>query len=186
MDASNAARNYNRESKELNWLLHFFYVIKIESIHMLAKVNIMNTNQDAVTGEESLNVNLIADVLSVWGDIRHFIIAALKYNGGRSNENDCLKEILSGERQLWVVDGNLGVVVTGIMLFPQKTCGIIDICTGVEFNRWAHLVAKVENWMKLQGCDQAFFVARPGMEKLLKANGYDKTHAFFEKELTDG
>lgn len=127
----------------------------------------------------------IDQINSYWKDIKQPIENACEYNGNKYNSNDCLVELLSGEKQLWLVlDTQIkAVVITCIMKFPQCKCCMIDICTGTGINEWVHLLKIIEEWAVLKNCREMFFIARLGMEKKLKEFGYRKTHSLLEKSL---
>ncbi len=120
-----------------------------------------------------------------WDFVSPLLKAACEYNGGRYSIEDCVKEILSGEKILWIAkDEEMhGIAVTGIMQFPNKKCAIIDICTGKNLEKWGHHISLIEKWAKNNACDQMFLITRPGMQKILEINNYRKTHLFFEKDL---
>lgn len=127
------------------------------------------------------------EIDTVWDEILPLLDAACEYNGGRYSANDYLSDLRESDKQLWLVrnDGMLrAVVVTAIVNFPLKRCCSIDICTGEGLAEWGHLTQIIEHWAKSLGCDAMFLTARPGMERLLSALHYRKTHAIFEKNLT--
>lgn len=120
-----------------------------------------------------------------WPNIESRVVAACLYNGGRYSSEDCLQELLSKQKQLWLANDSEGVIITQIIDFPQMRCCSIDICTGENLAEWGDLVSVIECWARNQECSQMFLIARPGMEKLLKQHGYLKTHSVFEKELRE-
>lgn len=125
----------------------------------------------------------VADIS--WELVRPWIEAACLYNGGRYSFEDCRKEIEEGKKHLWLAsdDKIKGVILSSIVQFPRKKCAFIDICTGEELVNWGDMVALIEEWARLKGCEQMFLIAREGMGKLLKKHDYRKTHGVFEKDL---
>lgn len=124
-----------------------------------------------------------AKIPECWPMIEERIAAACMYNGGRYGSDDCLEELKSNQKQLWIVHEGSGIVITQLIDFPRMRSCSIDVCTGNNLDAWSNLLGVIENWARAQGCAQMFLIARPGMEKLLKAHGYVKTHTVFEKEL---
>lgn len=127
----------------------------------------------------------IEHIPNYWPDVESRIVDACLYNGGRYSAEDCLNELLSKQKQLWLANNNEGIIITQIIDFPQIRCCSIDVCTGSNFVAWGDLVSVIECWARNQDCSQMFLIARAGMEKLLRQHGYTKTHSVFEKELKE-
>lgn len=128
---------------------------------------------------------LPTQINEVWDSIEADVQLACEYNGSRYNSDDCLDELLKGEKQLWlVIEHSIkAIVITQIISFPRIKCCGIDICTGIGLQQWKSLLPIIEDWGRKQDCRMMFLCARPGMEKALKDQGYKKTHVFLEKEL---
>jgi hypothetical protein len=126
------------------------------------------------------------EVESVWHAVESLISEACEYNNGRYAAEDYKEMLLSGDMQLWLaIDGGIinGLAITMLVPFPRKKCCVIDICTGSGLEGWVHFTALIEEWAVSNGCHQMFNHARPGMERLLKSQGYRKTHVILEKDL---
>lgn len=128
---------------------------------------------------------LPSNINDIWPVIELKIQIACQYNGNRYNADDCLRELLSGEKQLWLaIDKTIdGIAISQIIPFPRMKCCSIDICTGIGLEQWKSLLPQIEDWARKLHCSQMFFISRPGMEKALKDQGYKKTHVFLEKDL---
>ena len=124
------------------------------------------------------------DISETWPLVEQMISDALI----RSNEhtaNDILKDLISGDAQMWLAwhenDGVLGVMVT-YMQQTTLSCHLrIFLCVGEQRKRWLHHIESVEQWAKNKGANKVSAVVRPGWEKVLP--NYRKTHVTLEKNL---
>lgn len=125
-------------------------------------------------------------VPKIWHRVEGLIVEACAYNGGRYRAEDHLNELMAGIKQLWMVvsgDDVLAVVITEIIDYPRKRCATIHICTGNGLAEWAKFLPTIEAWAREHGCAEMFLMARPGMERALRDQNYQKSHVLLEKTL---
>lgn len=92
----------------------------------------------------------------------------------------------SGKWQMWVInapDRVKAVLATEvhIQISGRKACSV-HFLTGEDSGEWLHLVSKLEEWAKFQGCEVVDMMARKGWAKRLP--DYHMSHVFLEKGLT--
>jgi len=63
-----------------------------------------------------------------------------------------------------------------------KVCHIY-IMTGRQRNKWQHLISKIEDFAREEGCDIMELIARPGWQKVLNIFDYKRTHVVLEKKI---
>ena len=59
----------------------------------------------------------------------------------------------------------------------------IYIMTGRQRHKWQHLISKIEDFAKEEGCEMMELIARPGWQKVYNNHGYKKTHVVLEKQI---
>jgi len=132
------------------------------------------------------------DVGKVWMIVRPLIQDALAYSGNHHNVGHYFDLCKSGKVQLWLIwdkDKNTinerlnGVVITQIIQRSVTRVLHTPIVTGKNRQKWQHLIEKLENFAKDQGCDVVELVARPGWQKIMDKYNYKKTHVFLEKRI---
>lgn len=93
-------------------------------------------------------------------------------------------QVLSGGYLLWLVaDGRelKAAVVTELLQTEwRKVCNIIA-CGGSHMNEWLHLIEKIENYARAEGCSAVDIVGRDGWEKMLPT--YRRKYVILEKAL---
>jgi hypothetical protein len=120
------------------------------------------------------------------------IKSALAYSGQLTDSDFVFDTLKEGKFQLWVlwdkkqskaVDKYFGVVVTEIIKRKfGKVCHIY-IMTGKQRTKWQHLITKVEDFAKQEGCKMMELIARPGWQRVLDDYGYKRTHVVLEKQI---
>lgn len=119
------------------------------------------------------------------------IEAATHYSVGKYKGADIVKYIASGAMQLWAaydeehkhVDG---IAITEIVTYPQRKICRFLCATGENLDNWIDLINEIETWATVMGCDGFQAECRPGWERLLKGNGYRKSHVILGKDLGNG
>ena len=134
----------------------------------------------------------IQELEKVWGIVEKDIKSALVYSGQLTDSDFVFDTLKEGKFQLWVlwdkkqskaVDKYFGVVVTEIIKRKfGKVCHIY-IMTGKQRTKWQHLITKVEDFAKQEGCKMMELIARPGWQRVLDDYGYKKTHVVLEKQI---
>jgi type II secretory pathway component PulJ len=134
----------------------------------------------------------IEELEQVWSLVEKDIKSALAYSGQLTDSDFVFDTLKEGKFQLWVlwdkkqskaVDKYFGVVVTEIIKRKfGKVCHIY-IMTGKQRTKWQHLITKVEDFAKQEGCKMMELIARPGWQRVLDDYGYKRTHVVLEKQI---
>jgi hypothetical protein len=130
----------------------------------------------------------------VWSLVVNPINEALTYSGDH-HHSDHYKDLLKeGKLQLWILwdeekssiqEKYNGLVITQIIIRSKKKVCHMPMVTGKNRQRWQHLIEKIENFAKDQGCDCMELIARPGWQKILDKHKYFRTHVVLEKQLKE-
>ena len=134
----------------------------------------------------------IQELEQVWGLVEKDIKSALAYSGQLTDSDFVYETAKEGKFQIWVlwdknqkktVDKYFGVVVTEIIKRKfGKVCHIY-IATGRQRTKWQHLVNRVEEFAKEEGCKMMELIARPGWKRVYNNYGYKQTHVVLEKQI---
>ena len=134
----------------------------------------------------------IGELDKVWSLVEKDIKSALAYSGQLTDSDFVYETALEGKFQIWIiwdkdqkktVDKYFGVVVTEIIKRKfGKVCHIY-IMTGKQRTKWQHLITKVEDFAKEEGCKMMELIARPGWQRVLNAFDYKRTHVVLEKKI---
>ena len=134
----------------------------------------------------------IQELEKVWGIVEKDIKSALAYSSKLTDSDFVFDTLKEGKFQLWVlwdknqkktIDKYFGVVVTEIIKRKfGKVCHIY-IMTGKQITKWQHLITKVEDFAKQEGCKMMELIARPGWQRVLDDYGYKRTHVVLEKQI---
>lgn len=101
------------------------------------------------------------------------------------------KEAADGTLLLWLVWDEearkaLGLVGTQIIIKPSGRLWLdIKLAAGEQHERWVHLIARLEEFGRLNGCERVEFRARPGWSRSLPDYQVTKV-TFLSKDLNDG
>ena len=134
----------------------------------------------------------IQELDKVWSMIEKDIKSALAYSSQLTDSDFVFDLAKEGKFQIWVLwdkeqkkteQKYFGVVVTELIKRKfGKVCHIY-IMTGRQRHKWQHLISKIENFAKKEGCEMMELIARPGWQKVLKIFDYKRTHVVLEKEI---
>ena len=134
----------------------------------------------------------IGELDKVWSLVEKDIKSALAYSSQLTDSDFVFDTAKEGKFQLWVlwdknqkktIDKYFGVVVTEIIKRKfGKVCHIY-IMTGRQRTKWQHLINKVEDFAKEEGCKMMELIARPGWQRVLNAFDYKRTHVVLEKKI---
>lgn len=123
-------------------------------------------------------------VRDVFPAVRGLIEAVAERSGGRWSVSGLLERFMRGDWQLWIVwDGRVRAIVA-TELYREMTgikCCMIRFCTGSGAAEWSHLLAKIEDFARAEGCVYLDMLARKGWAKHLP--DYKLTHVELQKEL---
>ena len=113
------------------------------------------------------------NVFEVWSDIREYLEPAVETSNGRSQ-----LWIAFDEERIW------GALTTEITQYPGKRCLSMHFLGGTSLEQWyPSMLEHVTNHGKNMNCSAIEGTARFGFWKFLKQDGFDKTSAFYEKDL---
>lgn len=113
-------------------------------------------------------------------DYRELLEQALRHAGGTHTFEDVAAGIEHGRFQFWPAPHS--VVVTEIIQFPQRKIAHCFLAAGrmeeIQIQRrW------LEGWAKSVGCESVTIAGRPGWERVLGPDGYEKAAVLLEKKL---
>ena len=91
--------------------------------------------------------------------------------------------IIWDKNQKKTVDKYFGVVVTELIKRKLGKVCHIYIATGRQRHKWQHLINKIEDFAKEEGCQMMELIARPGWQKVYNNYGYKRTHVVLEKQI---
>ena len=134
----------------------------------------------------------IIELDKVWSLVEKDIRNALAYSG-QLNDSDLVYETAKEDKfQVWVIwdknqkktnDKYFGVVVTEIIKRKHGKVCHVYIVTGRQMSKWQHLISRVEEFAKDEGCKMMELIARPGWQKVYNNHGYKRTHVVLEKQI---
>jgi hypothetical protein len=134
------------------------------------------------------------EINKVWVLAKPYVDDALVYSNSHHHSDHFKNLMVQGKLQLWLLwddkkntiqEKMNGVVVSEIINRSIKKVFHLPIVTGKNRQRWQHLIEKLENFAKDQGCDCMELIARPGWQKILDKHNYFKTHVVLEKNLKE-
>jgi len=134
------------------------------------------------------------NISKVWILAKPYIDDALAYSNSHHHSDHFFELMTKGKLQLWILWDDTknttqekmnGVVISEIIQRSIKKVFHLPIVTGKNRQRWQHLIEKLEDFAKDQGCDLMELIARPGWQKILDKYNYKKTHVILEKELKE-
>ncbi len=97
---------------------------------------------------------------------------------------DVEQDVLSGGALLWLVWEDpivLGATVTQIITQDNRKICMVVACGGEDGRSWVHLISKIEDYARNEGCELSRIVGRKGWMKLLP--DYKESRVILEKAL---
>jgi len=134
----------------------------------------------------------IIELDKVWSLVEKDIKNALAYSGQLTDSDYVFETAKEDKFQVWVIwdkkekqtsDKYFGVVVTEIIKRKHGKVCHVYIVTGRQMSKWQHLISRVEEFAKDEGCKMMELIARPGWQKVYNNHGYKKTHIVLEKQI---
>ena len=134
----------------------------------------------------------IEELDKVWSLVEKDIKSALAYSGQLTDSDYVFETAKEDKFQVWVIwdkkekqasDKYFGVVVTEIIKRKHGKVCHVYIVTGRQMSKWQHLISRVEEFAKNEGCKMMELIARPGWQKVYNNYGYKKTHIVLEKQI---
>jgi hypothetical protein len=123
---------------------------------------------------------------AVAADVKPLIEKALEYSLGEYMALDLLSYIHEGKMQLWVAADDheiVGCVVTELKNFSRKKVCQIVVVAGERFDQWKYGYDLIEQWAFTLGAEEIRFYGRPGWEKVMNPQGFNKAYTVMTKEL---
>lgn len=126
----------------------------------------------------------------IWNQVRDYLQPAVENSNVRWSMEHLCAALCMGRSQLWVAyDENLdiyGALTTEIMTYPTKKALAIHFLGGKDFDLWyPDALETLSEYGRQTGCDCLEAVARFGFWKWFEPDGWNKTAAFYEKDLND-
>jgi hypothetical protein len=145
-------------------------------------------------GDISFTGVLRKDLPIILPHVKKMLQDAVKTMNGRQSYEDLVRQLFDGQNQLWIagIPGKIfACAVTEIVVyFQMKACYIrivtADKASGHTRQHWQHFMSILENWAKAQGCSKMEANARKGWSRIMENEGWETTHYFIEKDLTNG
>ena len=134
----------------------------------------------------------IIELDKVWSLVEKDIKSALAYSGQLTDSDYVFETAKEDKFRVWVIwdkkekqasDKYFGVVVTEIIKRKHGKVCHVYIVTGRQMSKWQHLISRVEEFAKDEGCKMVELIARPGWQKVYNNHGYKKTHIVLEKQI---
>jgi hypothetical protein len=119
----------------------------------------------------------------VWPLVCDLIHAAMK-RGNLSSYQALSQSVHSGHALLWIATGGGGIQAAAVTSLAQtewrKVCEIVA-CGGRNRARWLHLIERIEDFARAEGCSATRIIGRKGWARVL--SGYRAKRVVLEKEL---
>jgi hypothetical protein len=122
----------------------------------------------------------------VWPLIAEHIRSAMR-RGDLGAYAPVAKAVHTGQALLWLAVENDKIHAAAVTQLAQtewrKVCEIVA-CGGSDMRRWLHLIERIEQFAKAEGCSATRIVGRKGWARVL--SNYRTTRIILEKDLSDG
>ena len=121
-------------------------------------------------------------VAECWGAVEGLIRPALE--NSITDFDMVAAAVCDGRMLLWLTfDGTrvYSATVTQLSVSNGKKFCTIVACGGSEMSRWIHLIERIEQFARDEGCASIVIIGRPGWKKILKQ--YNTKRVTLEKEL---
>lgn len=125
-----------------------------------------------------------AQVGHFWPWVQEYLFSAIRATN-LSHTQSIAEAVLSGRSLLWIAwngEKIIGAGSTELMSTDKDKICIITAWGGVDLPEWVHLVQRVEEYAKAEGCNAVRVFGREGWIRVL--DGYRKTAVVLEKDLT--
>ena len=109
-------------------------------------------------------------VAEIWYYVGAYIRRAYERQPCHDTYDSLVEKLITGKALLWVAwDGEqfLGATVTEIWTTPTgKVCGLLAT-GGKNLNQWKHLLSRIEQFARDEGCYLMHFEGRKGWQRIL-------------------
>lgn len=136
-----------------------------------------------------MNISLVPpeQVFPIWKDVRGWLEPAVETSGGRWTMEHLCASLAMGQTSLWIAfdDEKIhGVLTTEVVQYPAKRMLAMHFLGGEDFDAWyGEMLRSITRYAAEGGCDGIEGVARFGFWKWLQEDGFEKSSAFYEKEI---
>lgn len=117
-------------------------------------------------------------------DVRKLMLDLVDRDSGELSYDGVTRKLAAAEWILWLVwSGRVRAILATELYFDvsrAKRCRI-PFCTGDGAQSWVHLLSRIEDFARSEGCEKIDMIARKGWAKHLK--DYKMTHVLLEKDL---
>lgn len=118
----------------------------------------------------------------IWPSVAHLIRCAMR-RGGMGSFADVERDVLAGHAYLWIVSEAGSVLAAAVTQLSADAKG--RLCTivalgGHQLKRFRHLIVKLEDYARDEGCRAIEVCGRPGWARILK---YRTVKVVLRKEL---
>lgn len=123
---------------------------------------------------------------SIIDNIDFLLDRAMKFVAGKYDKSDLITSIKNYEMQLWVVhddDKIVSITITQVINYPRKRVLSVLISAGEELKYWINCRDILYAFARHQLCHAVEINGRPGWERILKGDEYQKVHVCLHKEL---
>lgn len=124
-----------------------------------------------------------AIVSHFWPNISHLIHRAMK-RGNLGLFGPVERDVLAGQALLWLAADDTRTLAAAVTQLEStethKVCTIIA-CGGTYMRNWLHLIEKIEEFARAEGCHATRIIGRKGWLRMLK--DYRATRVILEKAL---
>lgn len=123
-------------------------------------------------------------VKQFWPHVRAMLLGAI-HRVGISLSEDIERDVLGGLSLLWIVWNGRNIesaAVTQLSRTDTGTVCVVVACAGLARGRWLHLLGKIENYARQEGCRSIRIFGREGWKKVLPE--YKQIAVVIEKGLS--
>jgi len=123
----------------------------------------------------------------LWKQVEKYLDKPLAIDGYAYTSQDVLNSLINGKMQLWISWSRKeekveAAIVTEIVDYPQKRACRYFLAGGENMKSWfKKMKHEIEQWAKLNKCQQVELVGRKGWTKWLK--DYTPKHIVLVKEI---
>lgn len=105
-------------------------------------------------------------IFETWIRCRAWLLPAIELTNGTHNEDDVLRELMSGKLLLW--SGQKSAIVTEFVEYDTKKMKSLNwFLVGGDMDELLTMKPKIEEWAKAQGCKRVTCAGRKGWERVL-------------------
>jgi hypothetical protein len=126
------------------------------------------------------------DVLSVWDRIAPLLEKAIHYSDGKYNLEKIKEGVLARILQVWVAERTNTIttcMVTEIKNYPTDTRLTVVFYAGESVKEYMHFKEVLYQWAREHGCSSVELYGRPGWERVLKEDNFEKIHTVLRRKL---